>query len=332
MSVEASAKAGTFDCRDAFASTLEEIAEKDDRIVAVVSDSLGSTKLKGFKAKYPRRFVNVGIAEQNMVGVGAGLANGGLVPFVCGASCFMTARAMEQVKVDLGYAKNNVKLCGMSSGMAYGQLGPTHHSIEDLAWMRVIPNLIVIVPADPVETRSALKWAAQHDGPVFLRLSRMPVPVIHEESYVFAAGKAVTLRDGSDVTVMACGVLVPRALNAAERLAAQGISTRVVNMSSIKPMDREAVVRAASETRGIVTVEEHSVYGGLGGAVAEILALEHPARMKMLGVPGVFAPTGSAEFLLEYFGLTAVGIEAAVTELMVPSANTNGNSSHKAAG
>ena len=304
MSVEAGTKAGMFDCRDAFAATLEQMAEKDDRIVAIVSDSLGSTKLKGFKSKYPRRFVNVGIAEQNMVGVGAGLANGGLVPFVCAASCFLTARAMEQVNVDLGYAKNNVKLCGMSSGMAYGQLGPTHHSIEDLAWTRVIPNLTVIVPADPVETRSALKWAAQHDGPVFLRLSRTPVPVVY------------------------------RALEAAARLAAQGISTRVVNMSSIKPMDREAVLRAARETCGIVTVEEHSVYGGLGGAVAEILALEHPARMKMLGVPGVFAPTGSAEFLLEYFGLTSEGIEAAVKELVDARAQTNGNSPHphKAAG
>jgi transketolase len=281
---------------------------------------LSSTKLKGFKGKYPKRLINVGIAEQNMVGVGAGLANGGMVPFVCGATCFLTARAMEQVKVDLGYAKNNVKLVGMSSGMAYGELGPTHHSIEDLAWTRVIPNLTVIVPADPVETREAIKWAAEHEGPVFLRLSRLPVPVVLAEDYVFTSGKAVTLRDGGDVTVMANGVLVYRALEAAERLAAQGVSVRVVNVSSMKPMDREMVLRAARETRGIVTVEEHSVYGGLGGAVAEILALEHPARMKILGVPGVFAPTGSAEFLLEHFGLTADGIETAVKELMEETA------------
>ena len=167
MSAEVKVQAGLFDCRDAFAATIEELAAKDERIVAVVNDSLNSTKLKGFKAKFPTRFVNVGIAEQNMVGVGAGLANGGSVPFVCGATCFLTARAMEQVKVDLGYAKNNVKLCGMSSGMAYGELGPTHHSIEDLAWTRVIPNLTVVVPADPVETRAAIIWAAQHEGPVF---------------------------------------------------------------------------------------------------------------------------------------------------------------------
>ena len=212
MSAEVKVQAGLFDCRDAFAATIEELAAKDERIVAVVNDSLNSTKLKGFKAKFPTRFVNVGIAEQNMVGVGAGLANGGSVPFVCGASCFLTARAMEQVKVDLGYAKNNVKLCGMSSGMAYGELGPTHHSIEDLAWTRVIPNLTVVVPADPVETRAAIIWAAEHEGPVFLRLSRIPVPVIHAADYVFEPGKAVTLREGSDVTVIANGVLVTRAL------------------------------------------------------------------------------------------------------------------------
>lgn len=319
MSADVKTASGRFDCRDAFAASLEEMASTDRRIVAVVNDSVSSTKLKGFRGKYPNRFVNVGIAEQNMLGVGAGLANGGLVPFVCGASCFVTARSMEQLKVDLGYAKNNVKLCGMSSGMAYGELGPTHHSIEDLAWTRVIPNLTVIVPADPVETRSAMHWAAQHTGPVFIRLSRMPVPVVHADDYVFAPGKAVTLREGDDVTVIANGVLVYRALEAAERLARQGISARVINMSSMAPIDRESVVRAARETGGIVTVEEHSIYGGLGGAVAEIVALEHPTHMKILGVPGVFAPTGSAEFLLEHFGLTAEGIEQAAKQLVTKS-------------
>ena len=316
MSAETTVKAGLFDCRDAFAATLEGMAADNPRIAAVVNDSVNSTKLKNFRAKFPERFVNVGIAEQNMVGVGAGLANGGMIPFVCGASCFLTARAMEQVKVDLGYAKNNVKLCGMSSGMAYGELGATHHSIEDLAWTRLIPNLTVIVPVDPIETRAALRWATEHEGPVFLRLSRMPVPELLPSEYVFEPGRAVTMREGTDVTLIANGVLVVRALEAAKTLAAQGISARVLNASSMAPFDRAAVVRAAKETRGIVTVEEASVYGGLGGAVAEVLALEHPARMKMLGVPGVFAPTGSAEFLLEHFGLTAIGIEAAAKELL----------------
>lgn len=316
MSAETPVKAGLFDCRDAFATTLEAMAAEDPRIAAVVNDSVNSTKLKNFRAKFPERFVNVGIAEQNMVGVGAGLANGGMIPFVCGATCFLTARAMEQLKVDLGYAKNNVKLCGMSSGMAYGELGATHHSIEDLAWTRVIPNLTVIVPVDPIETRAALRWARDHEGPVFIRLSRMPVPELLPADYAFEPGHAVTLREGSDVTLIANGVLVVRALEAAEKLAAQGISARVLNASSMAPFDRATVVRAAKETRGIVTVEEASIYGGLGGAVAEVLALEHPARMKILGVPGVFAPTGSAEFLLEHFGLTANGIEVAAKELL----------------
>jgi transketolase len=316
MSAEVMVKAGLFDCRDAFAATLEAMAAEDPRIAVVVNDSVNSTKTKNFRARFPERFVNVGIAEQNMVGVGTGLANGGMIPFVCGASCFLTARAMEQVKVDLGYGRNNVKLCGMSSGMAYGELGATHHSIEDLAWTRAIPNLTVIVPVDPIETRAALRWARDVDGPVFVRLSRLPVPELLAADYVFQPGRVVTMREGTDVTVIANGVMVVRALEAAEKLAQQGISARVLNASSMAPFDREAVVRAAKETRGIVTVEEASIYGGLGGAVAEILALEHPARMKILGVPGVFAPTGSAEFLLEHFGLTANGIETAAKELL----------------
>jgi transketolase len=316
MSAEVEAKPGLFDCRDAFATTLEAMAAEDPRICAVVNDSVNSTKLKNFRAKFPDRFVNVGIAEQNMVGVGAGLASAGMIPFVSGASCFLTGRAMEQIKVDLGYARNNVKLCGMSSGMAYGELGATHHSIEDLAWTRVIPNLTIIVPVDPIETRAALRWARDYDGPVFLRLSRLPVPELLPVDYVYEPGRLITMRDGTDVTILANGILVCRALTAAEKLAEQGISARVLNASSMAPMDHGPIVRAAKETRGIVTVEEASIYGGLGGAVAEILALEHPARMKILGVPGVFAPTGSAEFLLQHFGLTASGIETAAKELL----------------
>ena len=316
MSAEAEEKAGVFDCRDAFAATLAEMAATDERICAVVNDSVGSTKLKAFSVRYPKRFVNVGIAEQNMVGASAGLANGGMIPFCCGASCFLTARSMEQVKVDLGYAKNNVKLCGMSSGMAYGELGPTHHSIEDLAWTRVIPNLMVVVPADPIETRTAMLWARDHVGPVFLRISRMPVPKILPEDFVFEPGKAIALRPGNDVALLANGILVSRALEAAGLLHAQGIEARVLNMSSMAPIDRAAVVAAAKETRGIVTIEEASVYGGLGGAVAEIVTDEHPTRVKRLGVPGVFAPTGSVKFLLEHFGLTAQGIQSAALELL----------------
>ena len=310
------AKTELFDCRDAFSQTLIALAEQDSRVCAVVNDSVSSTKLKPFQGKYPKRFVNVGIAEQNMIGVGAGLANGGMVPYVCGASCFLTARAMEQVKVDLGYSKWNVKLCGMSSGMAYGELGPTHHSIEDLAWTRVIPNLTVIVPADPAETASVMRYSLDHIGPMFLRISRMPVPRVHPEPYTFTLGKAPVLREGDDVTIMANGVMVARALDAAVSLAAVGVSARVVNMSSIKPIDKDAILDAARTTRGIVTAEEALDAGGLGGAVAEILALHYPAPMRMLGVPDVFAPTGSAAFLLDHFGLNSQGIKAAALDLL----------------
>jgi transketolase len=309
-------KAPLFDCRDAYSMALEAMAEADPRVCALVSDSVSSTKLKSFSEKFPERFVNVGIAEQNLVGVAAGMANGGMIPYACAASCFLTARAMEQVKVDLGYSKSNVRLCGMSSGMAYGELGPTHHSIEDLAWTRIIPNLAVVVPADPAETAATMHYSLAHKGPMFLRISRMPVRAVHDEAFKFTLGKANTLRQGNDVTLMANGVLVSRALDAAESLAGRGIHARVVNMCSMSPIDVDAVLHAARTTRGIVTAEEALAAGGLGGAIAEILATNHPAPMRILGVPGVFAPTGSAEFLLEYFGLTAKGIRNAALSIL----------------
>jgi transketolase len=299
----------------AFADTLAALAADDARVVAVVNDSVGSSNLKQFRAQFSARLINVGIAEQNMVGVASGLANAGLLPFVCGASCFLTGRALEQIKADLAYSERDVKLCAMSSGMAYGELGPTHHSIEDLAWTRAIAGMTVIVPADSIETAQAVQTAAATPGPFFIRVSRLPVPDVHDPGYRFAVGRATELREGTDLTLIAAGVPVHHALEAADRLARDGISAAVVNMASIRPIDREAIVRAAQ--RGpIVTVEEHTVFGGLGSAVAEVVVDTHPVRMKMLGVPGVFAPTGSAEFLLEHFGLTAPGIAGAARALL----------------
>ena len=303
------------DCRQAFSETLLEIAAADPRIVVVANDSIGSSNLKEFQKRFPDRLVNVGIAEQNMVGVGAGLANGGLIPFVCGASCFLTARALEQIKVDLGYSRRNVKLCGMSSGLAYGELGPTHHSIEDLAWTRAIANLIVLVPADPVETSAAVRAAAACEGPVFLRLSRMPVPMLHSEDYQFEIGRAARLRNGSNLTLIANGTMVCRAMEAASLLEADGIQAAVVNMSSVRPLDRKAIVEAAA-AGPILTIEEHTVLGGLGGAVAEVVATSHPARMRMLGIPGEFVPTGSPAFLFEHYGLTPEHIRRAALQLL----------------
>jgi transketolase len=292
------------------------MAAQDARVCVVINDSLSSAKMKDFKAKHPSRFVNVGIAEQNMVGVGNGLANGGMVPYLCGASCFLTARAMEQVKVDLAYSKANVKICGMSSGMAYGQLGPTHHSVEDIAWTRILPNLTVIVPADDVETAAVMRYSLHHEGPIFIRISRIPVPRVHGDDYEFRLGKAVKLRDGSDITIITNGVLVARALEAARLLEAEGKSARVLNMSTVKPLDEEAILDAAQATKGIVAAEEGLAAGGLGGAVAEVLVLRHPTPMRILGLQDVFAPTGSAEFLLEHFNLTATGMRDAAMELI----------------
>jgi len=305
-----------YDCRDAFENKLRELASQDQRIVAVVNDSVGSSKLNQFGQMYPVRLVNVGIAEQNMIGVGAGLANGGLIPFVCGASPFLTGRALEQIKADLAYSNTNVKLCGMSSGMAYGELGPTHHSIEDMAWLRAIANMTVIVPADPVETAQTVEVAVSTAGPMFIRVSRLPVPIVHDPDYHFEIGKAALLRDGGDITLIANGVLVCQALAAAEMLAKEGIHARVLNMSTVRPLDNEAVQAAATETGGILTAEEHTVFGGLGSAVAEVVVSTHPVPMRILGVPGVFAPTGSASWLLEHFGLTAQGIFDAALELV----------------
>lgn len=312
MSAAAPAKDGLFDCRDSFAATIESLAEHDSRIVTVVSDSLGSSKLGNFKMRWPERMVNVGIAEQTLVAVGAGLANGGKVPFVSAASCFITGRAMEQVKADIAYSNVNVKLIGQSSGVAYGELGPTHHSIEDMAWLRLFNNLTLIVPADPWQTEQAVRAAAAMDGPVFVRISRMPVPALERNSSHFEIGKAEVLVEGSDAAIIANGTMVHRAVAAAKSLAAEGISARVVNMATVNPLD-ESAIRAAADTGAIVTVEEHSVRGGLGGAIAEVVTANTPVPMRILGFPG-FVPTGSAEWLMEHFGLTDIGIAEAVRQ------------------
>lgn len=314
MSAAPPAAAGLFDCRDAYVQAVEALAESDPRIVAVVNDSVGSSKLGKFRDKFPDRLVNVGIAEQNMVGIGAGLANGGKIPFVSGASCFLTARALEQIKADVAYSYTNVKLCGISSGVAYGELGATHHSIEDLAWLRAMRELTVIVPSDPEETAAAIRAAAAYEGPVFIRISRMPVPALAHPA-PFTIGKAEVLHEGGDVAIIATGTLVHRALDAARALAAEGIQARVINMATIAPLDEPAVLDAARATGAVVTAEEHVVRGGLGGAVAEVLATRHPVPMRIIGFDG-FQPTGSAEYLMERAGLTAEGIAKAARELV----------------
>jgi transketolase len=304
-----------FDCRVAFAETMLALARQDPRIVAVCNDSVGSSNLTGFLKEFPDRLVNIGIAEQNMVGIAAGLANGGFIPFVSCAGPFLTGRALEQIKNDIAYSNYHVVLCGQSPGMSYGELGPTHHSIEDFAWLRAIDNMTVLAPADPFQTRAALRWAAATDRPVYMRIGRYKLPAVTPEGHDFIVGKADELRDGRDLTIIAAGTPVAAALQAATALAARGVAARVLNMATIAPLDEVAVIRAARETGRIVTVEEATVHGGLGSAVAEVVVRHHPVPMRMLGVTH-FAPTGKTGFLLDHFGLNAEGIARAAQELM----------------
>jgi transketolase len=313
MAHAAAAPQGFSDCRDAWAQAIEALAEADPAIVAVVNDSIGSSKLNGFQKRFPDRLINVGIAEQVMVGLGAGLANGGFIPFVSAASCFMTGRALEQVKADVAYSNYNVKLIGQSSGVAYGELGATHHSIEDFAWLRPL-GIPVIVPADAWETEAAIRWAAAHEGPVYVRLSRMPVPDLSFPGRAFRMGRAERLREGGDLTIIALGTVVHRAIAAADLLAKEGIAAAVLNHSTLLPLDEAALVAAAA-TGAILTVEEAHVGGGLGGAVAEWTASHAPVPVERLGFPG-FLPTGSVEALFAENGLTPEGIAAAARRVL----------------
>ena len=307
-----------YDNRVAFAEELIELATHDERIVAVCNDSVGSSNLVGFRELFPDRLINVGIAEQDMVGVGAGLASAGLVPFVCGAAPFLTGRSLEQVKADVAYSQHKVILCGMSPGMAYGELGPTHHSVEDLSWLRPLPGLDIVIPADRLQTRQAIRNAVADPRPTYIRVGRHKVPDVMAHDAVLERGRFQTVAHGSDVTIIATGTLVSRAIEAAAVLEAQGVSTRVLNASYIAPLDVAAIEAAARETKAIVTAEEANTSGGLGSAVASIVSqLPGNARvpMRILGLTE-FAPTGTTNFLLEYFGLTSEGIVRNAMEAM----------------
>lgn len=307
------------DNRQAFADELITLAASDERIVAVCNDSVGSSNLVAFRERFPNRLINVGIAEQNMVGVGAGLAACGFVPFVCGASPFLTGRALEQIKADVAYSQQPVVLCGMSPGMAYGELGPTHHSIEDLSWLRTLPGLDIVVPADSAQTRLAVRAVVAEPRPTFMRVGRFKVPDVSSVSDEFRRGRFTSPRHGGDVTVIATGTMVSRAIAAADLLRAESIEVRVLNAVWLAPFDVDAVIAAARETAGIVTAEEAVTTGGLGAAVAAVVAALNAADRKpvhMLGVRDEFAPTGSTEFLLEYFRLTTNDVVAAVREVL----------------
>ena len=304
-------------CRHAFTETLLEEARKNPRIVAVTSDAKGSVTLGEFERNLPGQFFELGIAEQNTVGVSAGLARSGKKPFVCGPACFYSARAIEQVKNDVAYADNDVKIVGVSGGVSYGALGSTHHSLHDVAFMRAIPNLAVILPCDNAQTRAATRFLSEHRGPVYMRLGRSPVPDVYAEATSsFAFGKANTLREGEDCTIVAAGEAVFHALQATAILEESGVRARLLDMPTVKPIDTQAVLAAARETGAIVTIEEHSVHGGLGSAIAEIVVQSCPVPVRIVAFPDEFMPAGSSAELFDHYGLTGPKLAATVREFL----------------
>lgn len=296
--------------RDAYGEALVEIGAKYDNLIVLDADLSCATKTGTFKKQYPERFFNCGIAEQNLIGVATGLTIAGKLVFCSSFAMFAAGRAFEQVRNAVGYPHNNVKIAATHAGPSVGEDGATHQCNEDIALMRTIPGMTILSPADGNEAKACVRAAAEFDGPVYLRFGRMPVPMIFDDDYKIEIGKGVTLKDGSDVTIIANGLMVGMALEAAETLKEEGISARVINIHTIKPLDEELVIKAAKETGAVVTAEEHSVIGGLGGAVAETLASTCPVPVLRVGVEDKFGTSAPAAEVLKAYGLTAENIVA----------------------
>jgi transketolase len=295
-----------------------DLAERDPRVVVLTADLKYSSKTLEFSKKYPDRFFEMGIAEQNMISFAAGMALSGLIPFVSTFVTFAILRSCEQIRTDLAHAKTNVKIIPTHAGVTSGVGGPTHHGNEDLGVARTIPDLTIIVPAGPIEAYKATIAAAKMDGPIYIRLGRNPEPLVYTDDYEFSIGKALTLRDGTDATIIAIGRMVAQALMAADELAESGIQARVVNMHTLKPLDEEMILNVATESPAIITVEEHNIIGGLGSAVAEVLAETTSAKVlfRRLGIPDVYCKIGNETELTRSYGLDGPSIALAVRELL----------------
>jgi len=303
-------------CRRSFTDTLLELAREDQEIVAVTSDASGSATLTDFAKALPEQFVEVGIAEQNAVGISAGMASTGKKVFIFGPACFYVARALEQVKVDMAYSQMPVKILGVSGGVAYSQLGATHHSLHDIAVLRTFPGMEVYLPCDVRQTRRLVKLLVNRPKPAYIRVGRNAVPDVYEnDDFDFIPGKANMLMDGTDLTLIGTGETVAHCVEAARMLLGHGIHARVLDMHTLKPFDSEAVIAAARETGGIVTAEEHSIYGGLGAAVAEVTAQHCPVRMKILGVPDENVIHASPQEVFNHYGFDYEGIYKAGLQL-----------------
>ena len=296
--------------RDAYGEALAELGAVNENIVVLEADLSKSTKTSDFKKVYPERHFNMGIAEQNMLGVAAGFAAAGKIPFASSFAVFASGRAYDQIRNSIAYPNLNVKIAATHAGLTVGEDGGSHQMLEDIALMRALPNMTVIVPADGIETKQAIKAAAEYEGPVYIRMGCPKVPVLFDDNYTFEIGKGVVLKEGTDVTLVGTGIMVSKAVEAAELLAAEGISAAVVNISTIKPLDAELIVAQAQKTGAIVTCEEHNIYGGLGSAVAEVLVENCPVPMARVGVADKFGESGLPDELLEKYGLTAANIAA----------------------
>ncbi len=291
--------------RESYGIALATIGKYNENIVVLDADLSKSTKTNVFLNEFPDRFFNVGIAEQNLMGVAAGLANVGKIPFASTFAVFATGRAFEVIRNSICYPKMNVKIAATHAGITVGEDGGSHQSIEDIALMTALPNMTVIVPADDKEAMAAVKAAAEINGPVYLRFGRCATPDLYDENYKFEIGKGTLLKDGNDITIIATGMMVSKALDAAKILEKEGINARVINMATIKPIDEEVIIKAAKETKGIITAEEHSIIGGLGDTVSAVVCKHSPTRVEKVGINDVFGESGTPDELMEKYKLTA---------------------------
>ncbi|MBK6604996.1 MAG: transketolase family protein [Leptospiraceae bacterium] len=307
--------------RDAYGEALAELGSENESVVVLDADLSGSTKTSVFKKKFPNRFFNMGVAEQNLVGHAAGMALTGLIPFASSFAMFLAGRAWEVVRNSVAYPNLNVKLVASHGGITLGEDGASHQIVEDFAIMRVIPGMTVICPADFNETKLVIKKIAEYKGPVYVRVGRPPIPLIQRENYQFEIGKGELLSEGKDILIVACGLLVGESIKAVEVLHAKGISATLINMATIKPIDNELILKHARICRAVVTCEEHSVIGGLGSAVSELLAEEFPVPVLKLGMKDVFGKSGTWSELLDYFGLRSEKIAALAQKAVKMKAN-----------
>jgi len=303
------------DTRDAFSHALLELGEENSNVIVFTADLATSTKTGIFAKKYPERFYDFGIGEQNMISTAAGAASCGKIPFVASLAVFACERVCNQISVSVAYPRLNVKIVGTHGGISVGKDGATHQSISDIAIMRSIPNMVLIVPCDGAETKKSIKAAAEYVGPVYIRLGREPVPVIFNDDYNFEIGKAVTLREGNDVTIIASGLMVHEALKACDRLLKEEIRSRIIDLHTIKPIDETTIEKAARETGGIVTAEEHNILGGVGAAVAEVVVEKYPVLMARVGLRDTFGESGEPFDLLKKYGLLSVNIVEAARKV-----------------